>query len=440
MTTVTEKQECRVCGVKFSGKILLNFGEQTIVDFLEQGEVGRGKAPLQLVQCESCGLVQLRHTVDADTLYRKFFYRSSINEQMRDALKDVVEEAMDRVEWQHSDVFCDIGSNDGELLLNYPNTVLKIGFEPAEALAEEAASRFRSRQDASWEVIPSYFNAIEAMAASRRVPFKIITACAMFYDLDNPKEFLYDVKACLDPGGVFVVQMNYLGSMVRNLAFDNIGHEHLCYYSLTTMKKLFDKIGLEIFEVELNEVNGGSIRVYTGHKNVRPIKSSVQDLLMVESTQLSEHSIKNFAERADSIAKVLLSFLKELKKQGKRVYAYGASTRGMTLLQTIFREEKATDYIIAAAERDNRKYGKTMAGMDIPIISEAEAREKADYMLVLCYHFWKSIREREKFWMRTGGKFIIPLPYPKVMYCMGEGPASIPVAHDLTEELESIKV
>jgi hypothetical protein len=432
---ITEKQGCRICSTKFSGKILLDLGEQAIVDFIHQDDPSRGRAPLQLVQCKGCGLVQLRHTVDADTLYRKYWYRSSVNPQMREALRDIVESVMDMVRWEHSDVFCDIGSNDGELLLNYPNDVLKIGFEPSKELAFEASSRLMERRDTHFEIVNGYFNAIEALAYVREKKYKIVTAIAMFYDLDDPITFLMDVQSILAPDGVFVVQMNYLGTMIRNLAFDNIGHEHLCYYSLTTLKKLLDVAGLEVFDLELNAVNGGSIRTYIAHKGARLIASSVPELLMMEQASLTKEALQHFADRVETASKVLLGFLKELKKAGKKVYAYGASTRGLTLLQTIFKEEKATDYIIAAAERDERKYSRKMAGVDIPIVSEQAVRE-ADYMLVLPYHFWQSIQRREVSWMKQGGKFILPLPYPKVVVLETRGL----ISHDLEEELDFLKV
>jgi NDP-4-keto-2,6-dideoxyhexose 3-C-methyltransferase len=431
---VTEKTACRVCGTKFSGKILLDLGNQAIVDFIWEGE-GRGSAPLQLVQCVACKLVQLRHTVDPDTLYRKFFYRSSVNEQMREALKELVNDAMDRVAWNHTDVFCDIGSNDGELLLNYPNDILKIGFEPAKELALESSRRLQIRHDEAFEIVNGYFNAVEALGYVGEKKYKIVTAIAMFYDLDDPISFLVDVHSILAPDGIFVVQMNYLSSMMRNLAFDNIGHEHLCYYSLTVLRAMFEKIGLEIFDASLNEVNGGSIRVYAAHKGRYPVESYVSELLLAESVQLSEMALKHFADRTETVAKLLFTFLKDVKRAGKRVYAYGASTRGFTLLQTIFRDQKATDYISVAVERDDRKFGKKMAGLGIPIISESSVRD-TEYMLVLPYHFWKSIQKREHAWMKAGGKFILPLPYPKVVALERIGL----ISYDLEEELGVLKV
>jgi hypothetical protein len=439
MMNVTEKMECRACGEPFSGPVLLNFGVHAIVDFVKEGERGRGKAPLELVQCTSCGLVQLKHTVDANVLYKKFWYRSSINPQMRDALRDIVECAQVKVNLQPDDAVCDIGSNDGELLLNYPRIIHKVGFEPAEELAAESSGKFLGLRDEHFEIIPRYFNAIEALAANKSKLYKIVTAIAMFYDLDDPKDFLFDVKSILAEDGVFIVQMNYLGLMVRNLAFDNIGHEHLCYYSLAALKGLVDEVGLELFDVELNEVNGGSIRAYIGHRGRRDVDQTVNQLLLSESLQLSEVAIKSFASRVTSTTSILLHFLKCLKVAGKTVYAYGASTRGMTLLQCLFKNERVTDYLVAVAERDTKKFGKVMAGLNLPICSELEARHAADYMLVLPYHFWGSIREREKEWMSSGGRFIIPLPFPRVMKYSDHGPVgSVPLAHDLTEDLAGL--
>lgn len=431
---IAEKIACRACGWKLPDVVLLNFGLQAIVDFLGEGETGRGYAPLQLVQCEQCGLLQLRHTVEPDVLFKKFWYRSSINEQMRFALKDIVDSVSSILE--PDDVVCDIGSNDGELLWNYPPDVHKVGFEPAEELARESSARFAADPKSSFFVVPGYFNAIEAAACMPEKGFKVITSVAMFYDLDDPVSFLYDVKACLAKDGVFVVQMNYLGTMVKNLTFDNICHEHLCYYSLTTLKNLFDKVGLDIYDVRLNDVNGGSFRVYASHRGASNERPSVRELLLQENTSLDSCAIKNFAEASEANAKLLFSFLKEAKKANKKVYAYGASTRGLVLLQVILKDYKATDYIIAAAERDERKFGKKMAGLSIPIVSEEEARREADYMLVLPYHFWSSIKKREYYWMKGGGAFILPLPYPKVVKQSQFGL----VAQDLLEASEMLKV
>lgn len=406
---LTERTTCRACGDELGSEIILTLGNQEIVDFPLAGDQGRGKAPLDLVSCKSCDLLQLKHTVDPDTLFRKFFYRSSVNEQMRAALKNVTESIKKRISITTRDLVGDIGSNDGYLLSTYALGVRKIGFEPALDLAEESKVRVS-------KVVPNYFNAKEALEASNGELYKAITAIAMFYDLDNPREFLKDVWTVLDPAGLFVVQMNYLPLMLQNVTFDNIGHEHLCYYSLTTLKKLFDSCGLKIVDAETNDVNGGSIRIYARKQSGNEIwKVSYRYDIMLDEEQDLNIQIDQFKDRVKDISSKILTFVKKAKEADKVVYAYGASTRGLTLLQAVFKDEKVTDYITGVAERDPNKFGRRMAGIDLPIVSEPEARAAADYMILLPYHFWRSISQREKEWMEKGGKFIIPIPFVKVV-------------------------
>jgi NDP-4-keto-2,6-dideoxyhexose 3-C-methyltransferase len=427
---LTERTICRSCTTPLPKENVLDLGKQTIVDFLMPGEKGRGSAPLQLVACPHCTLLQLRHTVDPDTLYREFWYRSGVNEQMREALQDIVDSAMAGIKLQDGDFVGDIGSNDGTLLSFYDNSrvwVKRVGFEPALALAKE-----------SWEklddgvVLSDYFSAAAALGASGGHKYKILTAIAMFYDLDNPVEFLHDVYKSLADDGVFIVQMNYLKMMLGNLAFDNIGHEHLCYYSLTSLNTLFNKCGLTIVDLELNGVNGGSIRVYAKKVTDKPQKMHprVLDLLDEEKLSITPEVYRKFGQRVEETAKELKDFLTRLKKAGKNVYAYGASTRGSTLLQTVLRTPASKKLLHGVAERDPNKYGRSMAGLGLKILPEAEVRDFADMMLVLPYHFWPSISLRERPWMMGGGKFILPIPYVKVVSWQETGLVSTSVSEE----------
>jgi NDP-4-keto-2,6-dideoxyhexose 3-C-methyltransferase len=426
----TERKTCRACGAALPLQNMLDLGKQTIVDFLSDGEPGRGTAPLELVQCshKGCELLQLRHTVDADTLYRTFWYRSGINEQMRKALYEVVKDSLRYTELRSGDAVCDIGSNDGTLLGFYPDEVKKIGFEPAEKLAEESCMSATRHL----HVVCDYFKGSTAERIIRGKKYKVVTAVAMFYDLDEPLEFLDDVASVLHPEGIFVVQMNYLGLMARNMAFDNIGHEHLCYYALSSLLPLFEHAGLKIVDVETNDVNGGSFRVYARRKNGHQIavEDGVNVMLQEEREHLSRQ-VKEFSQGVRSISLELCNFVTKLHRAGKKVYAYGASTRGSTLLQTVFGGDSS--YCLeGVAERDVHKIGKTTAGTGLKIVSEEEARENADYFLLLPYHFFSSIMRREQNWMESGGKFIVPVPYPRV-YSAREGMK--PQAVDLEKEL-----
>ena len=433
--TITERTTCRSCGTILPKENLLSLGVQHIVDFLVDGEEGRGQAPLELVLCSACQLLQLRHTVNADILYRKFWYRSGINEQMRSALRDIVVQAENRVHLKAGDYVCDIGSNDGTMLSYYDKDIRKVGFEPATELGIEASQKVKGK------FVLDYFNAAAALKASGDKKYKVVTAIAMFYDLEHPAQFVKDIREVLHDDGLFIVQMNYLPLMMQILSFDNIGHEHLCYYSLTALKGLFDQFGLKIVEVDLNGVNGGSIRIYA-RKALKEkdwqLDPEVDVLLEEEKQHLTPTTYKAFAERVQTQGRQLKEFLYNLKEKGKTVYVYGASTRGSTLLQTIMEGSDAREVLAGAAERDPNKWGRKMAGLNLVIVPEDTARRVADFMLILCYHFWESISKRERDWMMKGGKFILPVPYPRVVSLEDANGTLTLVAKELKKEMEEL--
>lgn len=408
--TYTERTTCRSCGHALVKENVWDFGNQTIVDFLAEGEEGRGKAPLQMVACRKCSLLQLRHTVDCDTLFRKFWYRSGVNEQMREALLDVIITVEKYVSLNNDDVVGDIGSNDGQLLSSYSPTLCRVGFEPAKGLAAEAQEKVPSAI-----MVSEYFGKDFALRASGGRKYKAITAVAMFYDVDDPGKFVRDIASVLEDDGVFIIQMNYLHSMLKNLTFDNVGHEHLGYYSFTALQSVLEQNGMKVVHAELNEVNGGSIRVAARKGTIWPRDKSVREILEIERSVVLEDSYKGFGDRVREVSTQLKTFLQSLKAAGKTVYAYGASTRGSTLLQTMLGDTPATEFFAGVAERDPNKFGLSMAGLNLPIVSEQIAREAADYMFLLPYHFWPSIQKRERTWMLTGGRFIVPLPFPRVL-------------------------
>lgn len=417
----TEIKECRGCGGEIFNPVI-NLGNQFIVDFVKSEEdCQRGKAPLEVIRCDSCNLVQLKHTVNPDVLFKKFFYRSGINESMRWALRDIVKWAIPLVSLQQGDSVLDIGCNDGELLSNYPLSIRTVGIDPAQELISEALDNKRMAHG-----VTGYFS---ADAVREYAPFQIITAISMFYDLDNPVEFLKQCKAVLDDKGVLIIQMNYLKTMLENCAIDNICHEHLTYFSLKSFIPLAEKAGLEVLGVQETDTNGGSIRIYLTHFNSQLNTVFSPDKLAqlwakslacrAEEYQLMldrDHPYTRFKDRAEKVRSLIRKQVKYMAKKGKKIYLYGASTRGTTLMQYLEIEE----YIKGAAERDENKYGLKMVGTWIPILSEAECRKDADIFLILPWHFWETIKNRESQWMNDGGEFLVPLPDPKMVSSLGE--------------------
>jgi NDP-4-keto-2,6-dideoxyhexose 3-C-methyltransferase len=399
--------QCRVC----KSERLTRFwsgGEMYIVGFpksLAEKETC-SKAPLAICVCEECWLVQLMHSVNPDLMYREFFYRSGINEMMRDALYDVTQKAKLQVNLKGGDRVLDIGCNDGTMLLTYPIGVECVGIDPAKNIQKSGT------QPGGWFFINDYFSE-EVVRKYYHPNFKIVTAIAMFYDLEDPVQFCQEVAAVMHKDGVFVVQMNYLKSMLECNGVDNISHEHLTYFSLTSLMKVFEEAGMTVFHAELNGVNGGSLRVYASHAGRRQADSTVTDILRRESEEqlntLTPYS--KFCFRVRRNCDLIDNWIEKIVDENKLLYAYGASTRGTTLLQLL----QSADKIIAVAERDPNKIGRYMVGGNWPkIISEEEARKFADYFLCLPWHFWDAIKVREEAWMKKGGKFILPMPWAKI--------------------------
>lgn len=410
---IKARTTCRVCDSE-SVIPILSLGNHYFSDFVDSSNEKGTKIPLELLLCDvtsgGCGLLQLRHTTPPELMYRQYWYKSGINQTMRDALADITAKAESLVKLSPGDIVLDIGSNDSTLLRSY-NTkdLILAGFEPATNLMEEA------RIDTS-KIINDFFNYDSFKKEFGDKKAKIITAIAMFYDLEDPNKFVSDVARCLDKEGVFIIQQNYLCSMLKQNAFDNISHEHLEYYSLMSLNNLLKRHNLEIFDVELNDINGGSFRTYIKYKGSGTIGgfsgagSRLADLEAYEDTlELQNRKIYDkFAARINETKERLTTFIKEETKKGKKVYVYGASTRGNTLLQYF-----NLDYTLlkAAAERNPAKWGKKTIGTWIPIISEDQARlEKPDYFLILPWAFLKEFKEREKGFLKSGGKFIVPLP------------------------------
>lgn len=235
----------------------------------------------------------------------------------------------------------------------------------------------------------------------------------------NP--LVIDVKKILAKDGIWIVQQNYVVGMLQQNAFDNICHEHLEFYSLLSMEKLLNRHGLEIYHVEMNDINGGSFRTYICHKGARPIGSAV--LALRESEKLigldTPKVYQDFAKRVKIIADNLHQWIDTIVNiEGKKVYTYGASTRGNTLLQFCNLDSKL---ITAAVERNPEKWGKMYAGSGIPMISEEEARKNpCDYALILPWFFAKEIISRDQELLKSGMKFIIPLPNPTLITKDGE--------------------
>jgi len=407
MNNISEIKKCRSCN---SEKLIniLSLGEQCLSDFLG-GNKKPKKFPLDLVLCEECNLLQLRHTVPQKYLYtQRYGYRSGINFTMRRELERIVRVSMGKIKPGGKMRALDIGANDGTLLSFYPKNVFKVAVEPIKKFALEC-------HGAADVVVNDFFSYGSYKAVLKNTKANIITAISCFYDMEEPNKFVSDVKKLLDKDGIFVISQNYLVGMLENNAFDNIVHEHLEYYSLLSLEKLMKRHNLEVFDVEKTQINGGSFITFISHKNSRPVEKSVFAWRKYEKRiKLDKLNIyTDFAKRIKENSRNLFNLITKLVKSNKTIYVYGASTRGNTLLQYYNLNNKL---IKAAVERNSEKWGKKISSLNIPIISEAEGRKrKPDYMLVLPWFFKEEFLQREKSYLNSGGHFIFPLPEIQVI-------------------------
>lgn len=396
--------KCRSCQSE-SLIDLLSLGDQYLSDF-RKDKILPPKFPIDLVLCSNCYLVQLGQTTPPGLMYGdNYGFKSGINNTIKADLADIVKKAIERRSLKHGDFVIDIGCNDGTLLSNYPNRnkLHILGVDPVKKFKQESIKY-------ADVIIDDYFSGATALSYLRSSKAAIITSISMFYDLDDPNTFVNGITDVLDQNGIWVIQQNYLMSMLKQNAYDNCVHEHIEYYSLLSLSKLLERHGLEVFDVEENSINGGSFRTYVAFKGKRKIQDSVVNLVKreIEVGLTTTIPYSNFAQRIKILADGLHDLVENIVEEGKRVYVYGASTRGNTLLQY---SRLDNTLITAAVERNPEKYGKKISSLQIPIISEAKARkDKPDYALLLPWFFAKEIVARDRKLLEEGMKFIIPLP------------------------------
>jgi SAM-dependent methyltransferase len=394
MRTITE---CRACGSDDLEEII-SLGEQYLADFRED-DSKPPKYPLDVVFCNKCTLVQLRHsTPPRDMYHSRYGFKSGVSQSIKQDLADIVKEAMQyRPEPR---AWLDIASNDGTLLSNVPSQVWRVGVDPVDFLCKEA------EQHAD-KIVNDFFSA-EPFEPWEK--FDVVTSISCFYDMDDPRKFVGDVCKVLDDNGVWIIQQNYLLTMLETNAIDNICHEHLEYYSLMALEKLLEPFGLEVVDVSTSMINGGVIRTVVGRKGVFPVQDTVEQQRTKEAEWKLDTTepYEKFAHEVARHLRKLQDFVKEANEAGKKVYVYGASTRGGTIWQSASLTSKELPY---AVERNPAKVGKYMSCIGSKIISEEQAREeKPDYMLVSIWFFKDEVVPREAEYLKSGGKLVFPLP------------------------------
>lgn len=411
---ITEISKCRICG-NTDLISLMDLGEQPLSGLFPQINAEDPPcSPLHLVKCNpehnhnACGLVQLKHSVDPGEMFRNNYgYLSGMNHTMTDHLGSITAKIEQHIKLHKGDSVIDIGSNDGTLLKSYQTKgINRIGIDPG-------GKQYKKYYPEDIQLITDFFPS--KLYTGEKA--KVITSISMFYDLEDPMAFVKSIKENLHKDGIWVLEQSYLPTMLESHAFDTICHEHLEYYALAQITWMVVRNGLKVVDVETNHINGGSFRVYVSHSQseIPENNSHISNMELFESSQKlnTEIPYKEFKDNVERIKEKTMKFIDAEILKGKKIYVYGASTKGNILLNYYGLTEKT---IAAAADRNPNKWTCKTPGSHIPIISEDTMRRvNPDYLLVLPWHFKKEFIDREKEFLENGGKFIFPLPECEVV-------------------------
>ena len=396
---------CRNCQSKNNFKNLFSLGKLSFTGkFPKQKKINIPKAEIRLVICSKCKLVQVSKNYNLKYMYdHDYGYRTGINSTMTLHVKDIVNEISKKINLKKDDIVLDIASNDATLLNFYNKKLIRVGIDPLIKKYKDYYKKINHSFSNFFakKLLPNYI---------LQKKIKSITALSVFYDLEDPNSFLKDISEIIDKNnGIFILEHTDLLSIIKKNLFDTICHEHLTYYSAEVLMSMINNNNLRVFDMKRNSINGGSLRFYICHKKAvyKINKSRVKHILKDEKLYAlsKKQTYKDFFNRINSLKKELIHFLMKIKKNGKVVHGYGASTKGNVLLQYFKIDNKIIPYI---ADRNKLKVGSYSPGLKIPIISENNSyRMKPDYYLVLPWHFKDFFLSQSKY---KGFNLIFPLP------------------------------
>ena len=403
------KTDCRICGGADFVKIL-DLGEMPPANsFLEKEDLDKPekKFPLVVYFCKNCGLLQLLGVVSPDILFSNYDYLTSASKPLVEHFIKMAQELAGKFIKSKDDLVVEIGGNDAVLLESIKDKCRVLNIEPARNVAES------SRQKGV-ETIDEFFSKkIAGDIFKKYGSAKIVVANNVMAHIDDIKDVFEGVKNLINEDGVFIFEVHWVGNLIGDGGFDQIYHEHLCYFSLTVLKNLVEQFGLKIFDVQLTPIHGESLRVFVG-KNFK-VLDSVNEFLEKErvSGLDKEETFLKFFEKVEKNKEKLKDLLLKLKQEGKRVVGYGAPAKGNTLLNYFGINGDILDFL---TDTTPLKQGMYSPGMRIPVYHPEKLNEiKPDYILLLAWNYADAILEKEKELRNQGVKFIIPVPEAKIV-------------------------
>ncbi|MBI5481613.1 MAG: class I SAM-dependent methyltransferase [Deltaproteobacteria bacterium] len=367
--------------------------------------------PLVVMLCASCGQVQLGHVVSPEVLYRQDYpYEASLTKTGQRHWAEFARTVSERMRLGAADLVVDIGSNVGVLLAAFRDHGARIlGVDPASNIV-------RIAERGGIETVNEFFG-LEVARGIRetRGPATVITGTNVFAHIDDLDDVLRGVDVLLGERGILVIEAPYLVHLIKNLEYDTIYHEHLSYLSIRPLTALFSRFGFEIFDVERRDIHGGSIRIYIGRAGRLPIGAAV-DACLREEAEAGVHTLpvlQEFAQAVRCNRQDLQWLVRSLKQQGRRLVGVSAPAKGMTLLNYCHLGPETLDFV---TEKSTLKIGRYTPGLHVPVVpDEALLSERPDYALLLAWNFADEIMANLHAYRQAGGKFIIPIPVPRVV-------------------------
>ena len=405
--------QCRSCGHAGLSDVL-SLGITPLANALltkEQLGIQEVFYPLDLVFCDSCSLVQITETVSPSELFAEYLYFSSVSDTMVKHSAELVYQVINDRHLDGGSLAVEIASNDGYLLQSYKEKgVPTLGIEPAANIAAVA-------EEKGIETVCDFFGS--ELANKLAIDYgraDVIHANNVLAHVPDLNGVVSGFQSFLKDSGVIIVEVPYVRDMVDGAEFDTVYHEHLCYFSLTALTQLFRRHRLAIFNVERLAIHGGSLRIYAGIEgNVGELSDGVISLLEEESQLgINEKGFYlTFAERVETLKVDLLELLQRLRSNGNKIAAYGASAKGSTLLNYFGINSTDIEFVV---DRSEVKQGRYTPGTHIPIRSpEALLEDRPDYVLLLTWNFSEEVIRQQQEYRRQGGKFIIPIPTPRIV-------------------------
>ena len=399
-----QRTTCRICG-SVDLREFLNLGKTPLANSLLKAEdlnKSEDIFPLSVSYCVNCSLVHVPHVVNPEILFSDYYFITSASSPSIDHFKKYSRDILNNFIASITDLVVDIGGNDGTLLNELKNDCKVLNIEPATNIADISRKK-------GIPTLNNFFtkDLVKTITADYG-PAKVVTANNVIAHTDTVKELFEGVKELLAPDGVFIFEAHWVKNLIGEGGFDQVYHEHLCYYSLHALKYLVESVGLSIFDVTTVPIQGESLRVYVA-KN-RPAKPAVAEFLAKEEKLglNTFETFENFSEKVIANKNQTVALLTKLKTEGKKIVGYGAPAKGSTLLNFYGIGKETLDYI---TDTTSLKQGLYMPGVHIQILPPDELlKSKPDYILLLAWNYAEAILEKEKDLRASGVKFIIPVP------------------------------